>query len=43
MLEYDDQLKDEVYEEMYRWNRANIKSGKSFPKSFLFPPLNRAL
>jgi hypothetical protein len=37
MLEYDSELKDEVYEEIRQWNRANVGEGKSFPKSFLFP------
>jgi hypothetical protein len=37
MLELDPELKDQIYAEIYQWNRANVGAGKSFPKSFLFP------
>ena len=30
-------LRDEVYEEIRRWGEKNVATGKSYPKSILFP------
>jgi hypothetical protein len=37
MLEYDSELKDEVYEEIRQWNRANVGEGNRFLRVFFFP------